>query len=65
MARVTLNLVGSMQSKRIIWLAAGVGAWLGSYVPELWGAGEFSGASVVCSLVGAILGIWAAFKLTY
>jgi hypothetical protein len=53
-----------MDTKRIIWLGAGVGGWLGGYVPLLWGAGYFSFASILFNTIGALLGIWIGFKLT-
>jgi len=53
-----------MQSNRLIWLGAGIGGWIGGYVPLVWGAGYFSFASILCSSGGALLGIWLMFKLT-
>jgi len=40
-----------------------IGGWLGGYVPTIWGAGYFSFASIFCSALGSILGIWIAFRL--
>jgi uncharacterized membrane protein YeaQ/YmgE (transglycosylase-associated protein family) len=53
-----------MQSKRMIWLLAIIGGWLGGYVPTIWGAGYFSFASILFSALGSILGIWVAFAMT-
>lgn len=53
-----------MNSKRLTWLLAGIGGWLGGYIPLLWGAGYFSFASIIFSTLGALLGIWLAFKIT-
>jgi len=53
-----------MQSKRVIWICAAVGSWGGSLAPGLWGAGSFSMATIICSGMGAIFGIWVGFKLT-
>ena len=54
-----------MQSKRIIWMCAGLGGFLGGYVPLLWGAGYFSFASLFLNAIGAHGGIWIGFKLTH
>lgn len=40
-----------------------IGSALGGWVPSLWGAGMLSLSAVVGSLVGGLLGIWAAFRL--
>ena len=53
-----------MQSKRIIWLFAGIGGLIGGYIPALWGAGIFSMSSIIFNTLGAILGIWIGFKLS-
>lgn len=39
------------------------GSAIGSFVPELWGAGVFSFSSILMSAAGGILGIWLAFRL--
>ena len=54
-----------MDSKRVMWLLVFLGGTLGSYVPLLWGDGHFSFASVLCSALGGIVGIWIGFKLTH
>ncbi|MFA6552025.1 MAG: hypothetical protein WCT19_00820 [Candidatus Paceibacterota bacterium] len=53
-----------MDSKKIIWLGMGVGSFIGSFIPSLWGSGVFSFSSVIFTAVGGILGIWVAVKLT-
>lgn len=54
-----------MDSKRTIWMFAIIGGWIGGYVPVLWGASGFTISSIIFNAVGAILGIWIAFKLTH
>jgi len=54
-----------MQSNRVVWLCAGLGGFLGGYVPLLWGANYFSFASILLNAVGALVGIWVGFKLTH
>lgn len=53
-----------MESKRMVWLMAALGGWLGGYVPLLWGAGGFTMSTVICNGLGALAGIWIGFKLT-
>lgn len=40
-----------------------VGSTVGGYLPVLFGAGIFSWSSILCGLVGGIIGIWAGVKL--
>ena len=55
-----------MQStKRAIWFGMILGGVIGGYIPMLWGADYFSFASIIFNALGAILGIWIAFKLTH
>jgi hypothetical protein len=42
-----------------------IGSIVGSAIPLLWGAGEFSFSSILLGGVGAIAGIWFAFKLEH
>jgi uncharacterized membrane protein YeaQ/YmgE (transglycosylase-associated protein family) len=45
-------------------LCAALGGWIGGYVPLAWGAGYFSMSSIIFSALGAIVGIYIAFKVT-
>ncbi|NCN52257.1 hypothetical protein GW943_00380 [Candidatus Parcubacteria bacterium] len=54
-----------MESKRLTWLLMIVGGAIGGYVPILWGASYFSFSSIIGNAVGAIFGIWLAFRLTH
>jgi uncharacterized membrane protein YeaQ/YmgE (transglycosylase-associated protein family) len=47
-------------SKSIIWIGGTIGAIIGGYVPSLWGAGDFSGWSILLSTIGGIAGILIA-----
>jgi hypothetical protein len=53
-----------MDNKKIIWVGMIIGSYLGSLVPNLWGAGFLSMSSLFLSALGGIEGIWIAFKLT-
>jgi uncharacterized membrane protein YeaQ/YmgE (transglycosylase-associated protein family) len=50
--------------RSLIWFGLFIGSTIGSYIPTLWGAGFFSMSSVLLGAVGAIVGIWIAFKIT-
>ena len=52
-----------MNSKTFIWIGTIVGSSVGGMIPMLWGDGAFSLSSVIFSSFGAILGIYAGFKL--
>lgn len=53
-----------MDSKKFIWVGMTVGGFLGSFIPTLFGANEFSFSSVIFSAVGAMLGIYMAYKMS-
>lgn len=42
-----------------------VGSTIGGFIPELWGAGFLSFSSVILSAVGALAGIYIAFRMTH
>lgn len=52
-----------MSSKTLVMLGMFVGSAIGGFVPELFGAGIFSIAGLLGSGVGAIAGIFIAYKL--
>ncbi len=52
-----------MDSK-LIWLGMLVGSVAGGYVPLLWGDSAFSLSAVFTSGIGAMLGIYLAWKIT-
>ena len=54
-----------MESKRLVTLFTFIGGTIGSYIPMLWGANSFSFSSLFFGAVGAILGIFIAFRLTH
>ncbi len=45
------------------YVGAGVGSFVGSFVPVLWGAGQFSMSSLLFFMIGGILGVWVAYRL--
>jgi hypothetical protein len=40
-----------------------LGSLVGSFVPMLWGAGQFSMSSMVFFVIGGLAGIWLAYRL--
>ncbi len=50
--------------RSVIGLCAGVGLFLGGYIPELWGSSAFSFTSLLSSLVGGAAGIWLGVRLS-
>jgi hypothetical protein len=49
--------------RSVISLCAFFGGIVGGYVPELWGSGSFSLASVLFGAVGAIVGVMVGARL--
>jgi len=52
-----------MPSRLLIWVSIFIGSTIGGIIPELWGAGMFSYASLLLSGIGALVGLWIAFKI--
>jgi len=46
-----------------IWIGILIGSTIGGLIPGLGGADGFSYSSVLLSGVGALVGLWIAFKL--
>ena len=53
-----------MNQKSLVWIGSIVGSTIGGAIPMLWGDDAFSMSSVFCGAIGAILGIYLAFKLS-
>ena len=49
--------------KKFIMLGMVVGSFAGGYIPLIWGDSAFSMSSILFSVVGDIIGIWADFKV--
>lgn len=50
--------------RSVIGLCAGAGMFVGGYVPALWGGSAFSASSLLLSVVGGIVGIWAGVRVS-
>ncbi len=53
-----------MDSKKLIWIGVFVGSWVGSLIPELWGAGFLSFSSLIFSALGGFAGIWLGYRMS-
>jgi len=54
-----------MDTKRAVWFGSIVGSFVGGLVPNLWGAGGFlTFSGVFCEAIGAVVGIYIAFKIS-
>lgn len=50
--------------KLLVTIGAAAGGIAGAYVPYLWGDTDlFSGMSILFSVIGGLVGIWAGYKL--
>lgn len=52
-----------MNTKVMIWIGMFVGSTVAGFIPELWGSSFLSMAGFFCSVAGALIGIWAGYKL--
>lgn len=51
------------ESELLMWLCTLLGVVIGGYLPGFWGAGLFSPASLMGSLMGGVLGFGVAYKM--
>jgi len=51
-------------TKTFIWTGIVSGSIIGGFVPLLWGAGVFSGWSIITSGIGSLAGIWIGVKVS-
>lgn len=52
-----------MNKKKLIYFGMFIGGFIGGYIPILMGASSFSFPTIIGNALGAILGIYIAFKL--
>jgi hypothetical protein len=53
-----------MGTKPIILIGMTVGSVIGGFIPLLWGGDSFSFSGIFWNAVGAIVGIYAGFKIS-
>jgi uncharacterized membrane protein YeaQ/YmgE (transglycosylase-associated protein family) len=54
-----------MPSRAFIWVAILIGSTIGGAIPELWGSEMLSFTSLLLSSIGALIGLWIAFKMAH
>jgi len=47
-----------------IWIGIFVGSTIGGFIPELWGGDMLSYSGVLCSGLGAFLGLWLGSRVS-
>jgi len=52
-----------MSMRSVIGICIAMGSIVGSYVPELWGASDFSVSSLVFGALGGVAGLWLGLRL--
>jgi hypothetical protein len=50
--------------RRVAWIFVVAGSTIGAFVPMAWGGSGLGLASLTCSCLGGIAGLWCAAKLT-
>jgi uncharacterized membrane protein YeaQ/YmgE (transglycosylase-associated protein family) len=50
-------------TKTLIYIFLTIGSIAGGWIPTLWGASALSMLSLLGGFIGALLGIWAGYKL--
>ncbi len=53
-----------MDTRKFVWAGLVLGSLIGSFIPELWGAGMFSVSALLLSAAGAVGGIWLGYRLS-
>jgi len=53
-----------MSPKSAVFLGMLIGSLVGGWIPSIFGADLFSYAGVIGSTIGALLGVYLAYKLT-
>lgn len=53
-----------MSSKSIVMLGMIIGSTIGGFIPTFFGADIFSFWSIIGNIVGGLIGIYIAFRLT-
>jgi hypothetical protein len=48
----------------VLWMCLAGGSTVGGFVPVLFGQSSFGLAAIVCSALGAAVGVWAAGRIS-
>jgi len=54
-----------MSPKTATYIGVALGSVIGGNIPLLWGASTFSFSSIALGGLGALVGLWVAFKVTH
>lgn len=49
--------------KLLVWIGVFIGALIGGYIATLFGVGAFSLNSIIISVMGGVIGIWAGYEI--
>lgn len=52
------------EAQLLAWFGVLLGLTIGGYIPTLWGAALFSAVSLLGSVIGGVLGVLLAHKIT-
>jgi hypothetical protein len=52
-----------MSPKVLYFLGTTIGGTIGGIIPDLWHAGMFSGWGILLSTIGALVGVWAVYRV--
>ena len=63
MARDLRRVDSASMNKKVLWMCMAVGSTVGGYLPTFVGQGSFSLASIVCSGLGGVAGVFAARRI--
>jgi len=62
--RILRDKVKIMSEKTFIMLGMVIGSFIGGFVPSLFGADMLSFTGLFASGIGAVLGVWLAYRIT-
>lgn len=54
-----------MEYKKATLIFMLIGSAVGGFIPSLWGAGSFSFSAILLSTIGAIAGVYFAYKINH
>jgi hypothetical protein len=49
---------------KMVWIWAAIGSTIGGAIPGLWGAGFLSFSSILFGTLGAVAGIYFAYRMS-
>lgn len=52
-----------MNTRHFVWIGVLVGSTIGSWIPAIWDAGNFSISGVIFGMIGGFVGIYIGVKI--